>query len=164
MSPVARISPAADVEPHVVSASVGNGLSNGLVAFFLVEVELVGIVYGVASAEVDLDEVEAAVLEEEVAVLLVVLVESHAYAVLVASVVAAAGVMAGVGIYASLHAQLMDVVCHRLEPVGEAGGVDEQLSCLRVAPAEVAVVDVDVVVADSQQSLLAHGVRLVLDD
>ena len=111
---------------------------------------------GVAAAEVDLDEVEAQLLEEEVGVLLVVLVESDADARLVAAVIAAAGVVAGVAVNTGFQALGVDVVDDRLQTVGEALRVNLQLAAGLVAPAEVAVVDVDVVVAGIQQLLRHH--------
>ena len=163
-SPCAWICPAADVHAHVVASCVGNGFGNGLVALFFVEVELLAVVVVNASAEIDLDEVEAALLEEEVAVLLVVLVESHAFAQLVASVIVAAGVVAGVRVDARLHAQQVDVLHHGQQSVGESGRVDEQFARLLVAPSEVAVVDVDVVVSHFQKTLRLHGSGLILND
>jgi uncharacterized protein YaaQ len=103
-------------------------------------------------------------LEEEVTVLLVVLVESHAFAQLVASVIVAAGVVAGVRVDARLHAQQVDVLHHGQQSVGESGRVDEQFARILVAPSEVAVVDVDVVVSHFQKTLRLHGSGLILND
>ena len=108
------------------------------------------VIVGTA-AEVHLDEVEAQVLEEEVGILLVVLVEPHALADGVAVEHAAAGVAPGIAVDAGLQPLLVDIVGHGLQAVGETRGVDEQVARLRVAPAEVAVVDVDVVVAHGLQ-------------
>ena len=111
---------------------------------------------GVAAAEVNLDEVEAQLLEEEVGILLVVLVESDADTRLVTAVIAAAGVVTGVAVDAGFQAFGVDVVDDRLQTVGEPLRVYQQLARLLVAPAEVAVIDVDVVVTGIEQFLRHH--------
>ena len=163
ISPDAGIGPAADVHAHIGAAGVTDGLGNGGVALALVEVEPILIVDGIAAAEIDLDEVEAQLLEEEVAVLLVVLVESYALAVLVAAVVAAAGVVAAVAVDAGLQAFRVDIVDDGLQTVGKAGGMNLELTGRGVAATEVAVVDVDVVIAGIEQTPGDHGVGLPLD-
>ena len=115
------------------------------------------------TAEVHLDEVEAQLLEEEVGILLVVLVESYALADDVAIEHAATGVAPGIAVDTGLQPFLVDVVHYALQSVGESGGVNEQLARLWVAPAEITIVDVDVVEAHGFQSFALDGVGLLLN-
>ena len=59
MNPRARIGPAAHVIAHIGASSTQDGLPDGAVTLLLVELKLVLVVDGVATAEVNLDEVEA---------------------------------------------------------------------------------------------------------
>ena len=129
----------------------------------LVEHEVVIIITIRTAAEVDLDEVEAQVLEEEVGILLVVLVESDALAGDVAIELTAAGVAASVAVDASFQSLAVDMVDHAFQSVGETLRMDEEVAVLTVASAEIAVVDVDVVIAHGLQAFRHHGVGLALD-
>ena len=113
------------------------------------------------STEVDLNEVEAEFLEEEVGVLLVVAIEPHALADDIAIEHAAAGVAPGIGVDAGLEVLAVDVVHEPFQAVGEALGVDEELTRLCVAPSEVAVVDIDIGIATATQALRDHRIGLL---
>lgn len=147
------------MRPRVV-----DGLADGGVARLRVEGQVIGIAGGIASAEVNLDEVEAQLLEEHVAVLLVVTVESHTDGDSVFVVPRAAGVGPSVAIDAGLQSEAVDMVGHGLQPSGKAGGVGEQAAGLGIAPAEVPVVDVHIAVARILQSLADHGICLTHDE
>ena len=164
MYPVTRVVPTAYIHAHIGAPCVFNRFGNGGVAFLLVEVKVFAIVITYTSTEIDLDEVEAEFLEEKVAVLLVMSVEADAFGNLVTSMIVAAGVLAAIGVDACLHLEGVDIIDHRLQAIRETGGMDEQLSRFGVTSSEVAVVDVDVVVADFVESLCSHGSGLSLDD
>ena len=75
--PRAGIVPSAHVEPHLASGIL-DGLADGRIALLLVKPEPFTVLPGIATAVVNLDEVEVQVFEKVVAVLLVVLIESRA--------------------------------------------------------------------------------------
>ena len=100
-SPCSGEVPSADVQPHVLAASIPDGFGNLGIACLLVERERVALGVGPAPAIVYLDEVEAKVAKEEVAVLLVVAIEPHPNADGVGIVYAAAGVTACIAVDAS---------------------------------------------------------------
>ena len=110
--PRAGIVPSAHVEPHLAPCIL-NGLADGRIALLLVESEPLAVLSGVATAIVDLDEVEVQVLEEVVAVLLVVLIEPRAVLLLLPAVVSGAGVVSGIGVDARLQTEPVDIVNHR---------------------------------------------------
>ena len=159
--PGAWIVPAADVDPHARLHCVKR-LADERVALLRVHVDLRRVAALRAAAEVDLDEVEAELLEEILRVLALVVPEPHADSHLVVVEDAAAGVLAAVGVDAGLEAERMDVVDDGLESVGEALRVRLEPSVL-VASAEVAVVDVDVYVPALVELQLLDKVGVVLD-
>ena len=164
VDPCAGIGPSAGIHAHIRATGILDGVGNGGVAFLLVEHQVVFVVIVRAAAEVHLDEVKATLLEEEVGVLLVVFVEAHALTRGVAVEHRAAGVAASIAVDARLQSLLVYIVCHGLQSLREARGVYEQMAVVLVAPAEVAVVDVDVVVAHGAQSLADHRIGLALDN
>ena len=155
--PRAGEGPAADVDRDVFGADLADGLDDGRVTLALVEVELLA-----RAAVVDLDEVEAPLVEIEVGILLLVPVEPHAHAVGVGIPQRTAGVGARVGVDTRPQAKAVDMVDDALDAVGEAFGVGLQHALL-VAVAEEAVVDVDIAVAGILQPERHHGIGLAAD-
>ena len=151
--PGARVCPAADVHTHIGAPRVPDGCGDVGIALLLAQVQPVFIMNGVATAEVHLDEVEAQILEEHVTVLLVVLVEPHAFACLVATMITATGVIATVAVDAGLLSLFVDIVHNGLQSVGESGRVYLQLSCLSIPSAKVSIVNIDMVITNIIQSL-----------
>ena len=119
---------------------------------------------GVTTAEVNLDEVEAQLLEKEIGILLVVLVKADTDTGLVTSMVTAAGVIAGIAVDACLQAFLMDMVNNALQALGKPCGVNEQLPRRIVTPPEIAVIDVDMVETHILQAFRDHGIGLTFDN
>ena len=77
------------------------------------------------ATEVYLDEVESALLEKEVSILLLVFVEAHTLACDIAIEHTATSVMACITVDTCLQAFLMDIVGYHLQPIGETGGVNQ---------------------------------------
>jgi len=75
-----------------------------------------------------------------------------------------AGVVACVGVDAGLEAEAVDVIDQRAQSVGEFLGMEQQVSVHAVASAEIAVVDVDVLVSGFLQAAARHGVGLFADE
>ena len=98
-----------------------------------------------------------------VGIVLVIVVKTHIHALRVPIVIIAAGVCSRVTVNTGLQPLGMNVVGHRLQPVGEARGVYNQLPRLFVAPAKEPVVNIDVVIAHGLQPLVHHGIRLAFD-
>ena len=101
---------------------------------------------GVTTAEVNLDEVEAQLLEEEVGILLVVLIESYTLAGSIASEHAATGVTPGIAVDTCLEAKAVDIIYQCSHARGEALHVKTQVTILATT-IPIAVVDVDILVA-----------------
>ena len=164
MCPVARICPAANVQAHIRPARVFDGLGDRLVACLFVKRQVILIVTRGTAAEIDLDEVEAHFIEKEITVLLVMSVEAHALTRHITIEHATAGVLATVGVDARLHPLFVNVIHYRLEPVWKTGWMNQQLTCIGVATSKVTIIDVDVVKAYVQQTLVLHGICLPFDD
>ena len=108
------------------------------------------------ATEVHLDEIKSALLEEEVGILLIMFVEADALSRCIAVKHRATRVSASIAVDARLQSLAVYVFCHRFQSFREARGVNQQVAVVLVAPTEVAVVDVDVVVAHVEQPLVDH--------
>ncbi len=73
-----------------------------------------------------------------------------------------ARVASGIGVYPGFQTELVDVVNHRLQSLGKAFGVGDQLSC-GVAASEIAVVDVDETVAEGVEPKFRQRIGLTAD-
>ena len=160
--PRSRIVPAADVYPDAGLYRV-DGLANLRVLLALVERELALVLPAVAAAEVDLYEVKAEFVEEILRVLPFVPVETDTLAKHVLVPEASARVRACVGVDARLETEPVDVVDDVFEPVREALWVRLQLAVL-VAPAKIAVVDVDILVAALVEAKFNEKICLLHDE
>ena len=160
VNPCTRVIPATYIHTHIVAACVLDGLTDGGVALLRVKGKVLSVLWRITTAEVYLDEVETALLEIEISVVLVVVVESHIHTQLVAIIHITAGIGPGIAVDASLEVFGVDIFDHGFQSVGEAGGVNEQLSCRLVATAKEAIVYVDVIEAYILQSFRHHGISL----
>ena len=116
------------------------------------------------TTEVHLDEVEAAVLEEEVGILLVVAIKTYALTSDVAIEHRATGISSCIAVDARLQSLLMDIVSHRFQSVGETGGMNQQMTVFRIATTKVSVIDIDMVETYFEQSFGDHCIGLTFDN
>ena len=161
--PRAWIVPPAHVEPHL-APGILDGLADGRIAFLLAEPEAFAVLSGIATAEVDLDEVEVQIFEEVVTVLLVVLIESRSVLLFLPAVVSGAGVVSGIGVDARLQSEPVDIVHHGFQSAWETVLVDDELSRGLVTTTLEAIVDIDVGISRSLQALVGHSLGLALDE
>ena len=164
VNPRAGISPATGIHAHISTTRILDGLGNGRIAFPLVEHQVVLVMIIGTTTEVHLDEVETAVFEEEIGILLVVTIEAHALTRDVAVEHRTASISSGIAVDASLQSLLMDIVGHGFQSVGETGSMDEQMTVILIATTEISVVDVDMVEAHVFQPFADHRIGLPFDN
>ena len=162
MHPSAGKCPTTHVQPHVRAPRVDNRLVNVRIAFLLRKFQVVLVISRLAATEVHFDEIKSECLEIQVDVLLVVAVKSHALADQVSAEIRSAGILSRIGINAGFQTLGMNIVHHRLHPVREAGGMNEQMP-LAVPAAEKPVIYINIGITDILQALFHHGVGLRLN-
>ena len=155
--PGAGETPAAEIEFHRLFYHGVHHLTYARVAFLGRKGDFT------VATEINFDELEAQFVEEHLAVLRVVAIESYTEPVGVVVVPGAAGARTRIRIDAGFKPQGMDVLHRSLQPVGETGGMGNQASGA-VTIAEIAVVDIDKVVAGIFQAHRDHQVGLLHND
>ena len=163
IDPRARIVPAAHVQTDICTPRLSNRLADGGVARLFIQGQTFAVLRTITTTEINLDEVEAEFIEEEVTVLLVVLVQPHSHGNGIAVVVVAARVMTCIAVNTCLQSLAVDVIDHRLHTVGKTCGMNQQLARRLVASSKVAIIDIDEAVAHIEQTPADHCIGLTLN-
>src|SRR5574344_421186 len=116
-----------------------------------------------ASAEVHLKEIEFQIIKEQVTVLLVMFIKSYEIQILIMGTGIATGIMASIRVDTSLQTQLMDMSHYRFQSIGECLGINFQGSVISTS-SEIAVINIDILIACRIQSCADHGTGLIFDD
>ena len=158
--------PTANVPCDFVATNSLYGSSNLLVALFHIKVKSLGIVIGVGTAIVNLDEVEIQFfgIEEEVHILGIVSIKTYTDSnfILWLSPIRSTGITAGIGIYTRFQTLAMDIIHKATQAVREAFGVNKQIA-FGIAATEKAIIDIYVVISTILETKFHHCIGLSLD-
>ena len=77
MNPCAGVVPTAYIEAHIIAPGGFDGFTDGCVTLLWVKGKTLGVLGGIAAAEVHFNEIKAAFIEIEVGIMLVIIVEAY---------------------------------------------------------------------------------------
>ncbi len=135
-----------------------------LIASLGVKHQVLGILTGIATTEIHLDEIKLQFVKVHLAVLVFVVQQTDAYATCLAAIERSTCVVTGITVDASFQSQLVHVLYNGFQTIGETHIVDDESACLPVSVLLEAIVNVDVLVTAGVKSRPDHGVSLTFDD
>ena len=157
LCPRPGISPSADIDGNVPAANLTDGFHYFRITCLLVQCQLLS-----GPAIVYLDEVEAATVEEEIGIPLLMPIQPHTHSMRVFIPDRTTGIAAGIGINPGLEALGMNVISNDLQAIRESFWMNLQVA-LFVPSVEKTVINVDIRITRLLQPSGSHGIGLPLN-